>query len=59
MGPHPLQRRLSDAAGMTERDLGAVLARRDVVGGTAPTRVRDQVARWRHQLQHWNEATSR
>jgi argininosuccinate lyase/amino-acid N-acetyltransferase len=36
-----------------------VLARRDVVGGTAPTRVRDQVARWRHQLQLWNEATSR
>jgi argininosuccinate lyase len=32
----------------------AVLARRDVVGGTAPHRVREEVARWRQELAEWN-----
>lgn len=33
----------------------AVLARRDVVGGTAPDRVRREIERWRIQLAEWAE----
>lgn len=33
----------------------AVLARRDVVGGSAPSRVRAEVERWRIQLAEWAE----
>lgn len=33
----------------------AVLARRDVIGGTAPTRVRAEVERWRIQIAEWAE----
>lgn len=32
----------------------AVLARRDVLGGTAPVRVRDELLRWRRLLENWN-----
>ena len=35
-------------------DAKTVLARRDVAGGTAPTRVRDQVTRWQLQLAAWS-----
>ena len=35
--------------------LEAVLARRDVVGGAAPARVRAEVERWRVQLAEWAE----
>lgn len=31
-----------------------VLARRDVVGGTAPARVRDEIRRWQQQLAAWS-----
>jgi argininosuccinate lyase len=34
----------------------AVLARRDVVGGTAPARVRAEVTRWQQQLAAWHAA---
>ncbi len=34
----------------------AVLARRDVIGGTAPDRVRAEVKRWRTMLAHWTES---
>jgi argininosuccinate lyase len=33
----------------------AVLARRDVLGGTAPGRVRAEVARWQRELENWTE----
>jgi argininosuccinate lyase len=33
----------------------AVLARRDVVGGTAPDRVRTEVTRWQQQLAAMND----
>lgn len=33
----------------------AVLARRDVIGGTAPARVRAEVERWRIQIAEWAE----
>jgi argininosuccinate lyase len=33
----------------------AVLARRDVLGGTAPARVRAEVARWQRELETWTE----
>jgi len=36
-----------------------VLARRDVVGGTAPSRVRSEVTRWQQQLAAWSAAPSR
>jgi len=36
-----------------------VLARRDVVGGTAPARVRAEVTRWQQQLAAWPAAPSR
>jgi argininosuccinate lyase len=36
----------------------AVLARRDVVGGTAPARVRDEVQRWRQRLAEWRTAVT-
>ena len=32
-----------------------MLARRDVVGGTAPARVRAEVERWRIQIAEWAE----
>ena len=35
--------------------VAAVLARRDVVGGTAPARVRAEVERWRIQIAEWAE----
>ena len=35
--------------------VAAVLARRDVVGGTAPQRVRAEVERWRIQIAEWAE----
>jgi argininosuccinate lyase len=37
----------------------AVLARRDVVGGTAPARVREQVQRWQQQLAAWRTTPER
>jgi argininosuccinate lyase len=39
----------------------AVLSRRDVLGGTAPQRVRDEVTRWQRELENWacNKETSR
>ena len=33
--------------------LGALLARRACVGGTAPERVREEVARWKERLETW------
>ena len=33
----------------------SVLARRDVVGGTAPARVRAEVERWRETIAEWAE----
>ncbi|MFK7742672.1 MAG: argininosuccinate lyase [Planctomycetota bacterium] len=38
-----------------ELSVDRVLARRDVVGGAAPKRVRQQVDRWRMQLAEWAE----
>ena len=35
--------------------VAAVLARRDVIGGTAPARVRAEVERWRIQIAEWAE----
>jgi len=35
--------------------VASVLARRDVVGGTAPARVRAEVERWRIQIAEWAE----
>ncbi|MEC9048325.1 MAG: argininosuccinate lyase [Planctomycetota bacterium] len=35
--------------------VAAVLARRDVIGGTAPARVRAEVKRWRIQIAEWAE----
>jgi argininosuccinate lyase len=35
--------------------VAAVLARRDVVGGTAPVRVRAEVERWRETIAEWAE----
>lgn len=35
--------------------VAAVLARRDVVGGTAPARVRAEIERWRIQVAEWAE----
>jgi argininosuccinate lyase len=37
---------------------GAVLARRDVVGGTAPARVRAEVEHWQTQLAAWSREGS-
>jgi argininosuccinate lyase len=37
---------------------GAVLARRDVVGGTAPARVRTEVEHWQTQLAAWSREGS-
>jgi argininosuccinate lyase len=34
----------------------AVLARRDVVGGTAPRRVRQEIERWHQEFQNWEDA---
>ena len=39
-----------------ELSVGAILARRDVVGGTAPARVRAEVERWKERLQAWNRS---
>ena len=34
-------------------EIEAVLARRDVIGGTAPERVRNEVARWKQRIETW------
>ena len=43
-----LEGELSDAL-----SVGAVLARRDVIGGTAPRRVRAEVQGWKERLDAW------
>jgi len=39
-----------------ELSVAAILARRDVVGGTAPARVRAEVQRWKERLEAWNRS---
>ena len=39
-----------------ELSVDAVLARRDVVGGTAPGRVRAEVARWKERIEAWTKS---